>query len=237
MIIQAVIFNWRGHEANAVKLQRQIRPLADVTVVNSDEDAAPRHPDWIHLNEEAYFSAQWNEALRRFNGEVLFHVQADAEIDDCALLFKKATACFQKPPIGVYEPYIDFTDITYDESRLPAIGDKLYRVPLTDSTCWFIGRSILNNFQPIDPAANRYGWGVPGVVAALGLLQGKFAVRDYSIKVRHPKRRGYATRDAMLHRKRYFQGLDIELQKRLQHVYRSWEAARPPPSLPSPHSR
>jgi hypothetical protein len=227
--IQAFIFNWRGHAERAAQLETALSPLVDVTVINSEDAAKPDHPRWVHLGETAYFCAQWNAALMRFKSDVLFHIQADASHDDFPGLLGRAHAFLSRPDVGLYEPNVDYTDIRYTRDELRPIATDVLEVPLPDCTCWFIHRAVLETFRPIDLKVNRYGWGVPGVMAAKCRLTQRICVRDYSVTIQHPRRRGYPNDAALQQRNAYFRSFDQEHRDALRTVYADFAAFKAPP--------
>lgn len=226
MTFQAVVFNWRGHASRAETLERQLAPLTRVTVVNSDEALTETHRQWHHLGEAAYFSAQWQAALQLVDADVLFHIQADASCDDFGRLFARARDLFARYPLGVLEPNVDYTDFTYDTSRLRAIEEGLFEVPVTDVTCWFINVDVLKSLPPLDPARNKYGWGLAGTTAVLARLRGLRVLRDYTFTIQHPRGRGYPNAEAIKHRQAYFDTLPPSLARRVTAAYHACQTLR-----------
>lgn len=219
MEIQAFVFNWRGHEENAASLAARLAARVNTRVINSDETVARRHPDWIHLGEEAYFSAQWNAARERFTGDVLLHIQADARLDEVDPVLDRARAVFQRHHPGVYEPDVDYTAIRYDRARLAPLEPDLYPVPLTDCTCWFVAGEVLRRLGPVDLALNRYGWGVCAAVAAVSHGCRRPCLRDYRFTIQHPRGRGYCSAEAGRQRQAYAHSLGPELERRMRQLY------------------
>src|SRR5690349_10371237 len=103
MRMQGFIFSWPGQARRAARLERALRRVMDVRVIHSGRRPAGRSSHWIHLGEDAYFSAQWNRARAAFSSDLLFHVQADASIDDFAPLVARARRVFARHDVGVYE--------------------------------------------------------------------------------------------------------------------------------------
>lgn len=205
--IQGFIFSWKTHEAAAVELEREVGRFVDVTVINSEEQLASPHEHWIHLDDSAYFSAQWNRALSLLEGDVLFHMQADARCDDFERLFGRAAALFGRGDVGVYEPDVDYSAYRYERSRLRAISDDTFAVPIPDQTCWLVIADVLHELGPVDLSVNRYGWGISAAVAAVCSLRRKLCVRDYGVSVVHPPDRGYSSAVAGQERDAYLAGL------------------------------
>lgn len=214
--IDAFIFNWRGHHANARVLEREIGKLTRVQVINSDEEVRDLYPHWVHLDESAYCAAQWNKAKQLFDGDILFHIQADAYFNQFKDLFASAVDLFEAWPVGIYEPNVDYTLITFDTSKLEAVCNDLYRVPCTDNTCWFIAGSVVREFSEIDTSLNKIGWGIPGVAAAISYLKGLICLRDYNFLVKHPKFTGYSIEEANQERLQYLATLPEIVRRRVE---------------------
>lgn len=210
--LQAFICTWRGHEARAVALERKLRPLVPLTVINSDPSVETSHDDWIHLGESAYFAAQWNEIVQRFDADALLHVQADADSHDFPAMMARACDLLHETTVGIYEPDVSYTDLRFDRARLRMVEPDLFEVPLTDCTCWFMHGEVVRRFRPFDLAVNVYGWGVTRVMAALARSCGRICVRDYAFTVQHPQHRGYATQAAVTQMQAYFATLPQPVQ-------------------------
>lgn len=221
MKIQAFVFNWVGHESRAAALERALAPLVEVAVINSEELLAEPHPDWLHLGESAYFSAQWNQALASFDADIFFHIQADASCQDFPDLFARARDLFGRYETGILEPHVDHTDFVFDQRRLRCLEPGLFEVPMTDCTCWFIKGSLLRTMPPVDLSLNRFGWGICGAMAALCSLQGKLCLRDYTRTVIHPKGRGYPDAPAGTERIAYLKTLEPSVATRAFEHYRA----------------
>lgn len=185
MRIEAVIFNWRGHEARAAALERQLGESCRVRIVNSEEPAEARHPHWEHIGESAYFAAQWQQALARFDGDVLLHVQADAASPHFASIVARCRDAMQRLDCGVYAPNVDYTPWTYRRALLTRVDEDLYEVPQTDCTCWAISREVLERAPRPDVARNVYGWGIDFLVIATARALGRRVLRDYRHTIDH----------------------------------------------------
>jgi hypothetical protein len=215
MKVQGFIFNWKGHEEEALALEKQIAKLIEVTVINSEENLKEEHPGWVHLDDSAYFTAQWNRAVALFDADIFFHIQADAQINNFEQLVAKAVDVHTRYKFGVYEPNVDFTELIYNRSRLLPLEQDLAAIPIPDCTCWFIDGRIVRMLPPVDPSINYYGWGIPSAIAALCWLNGRLCIRDYAFLIRHPETRGYSNADAMQQLQTYTQNLDPEIQRGL----------------------
>jgi hypothetical protein len=215
MNIEGFVFNWKGHENRAAELERKIREHVPVTVINSEEQLAEDRPGWIHLDDSAYFSAQWNKAVELFKGDVLFHIQADADLDDFGALFAEARRLFAQYPLGIYEPNVDFTRHRYHRSKLQALEPDLLKIPVSDCTCWFVSAEVVRSMNPIDLSINRYGWGVSRAVTASCTAGGRLCVRDYRFLVRHPRGTGYPDARSWTEHLAYMRTLSRQIQRHM----------------------
>lgn len=185
MRFEAVIFNWRGHEGRAAALEHEFSVLCPVRVINSESAAERRHPHWEQVGEDAYFAAQWQRAIERFDGDVLFHVQADAASPHFPQILERCRDAMQRHGAGVYAPNVNFTSWVYDRKKLRHLGDELYEVPQTDCTCWAISREVLEQVPKVDPAQNKFGWGIDFLVIGAARALGRPVLRDYRYTVAH----------------------------------------------------
>jgi hypothetical protein len=222
MEVNAFIFNWRGHEDGACALVQQISRLCRTVVVNSDETLVDKYPSWVHLNETAYFAAQWRAALQHFEGDLLFHIQADASFGSFEHLLVRAQQTFQKYRADIYEPNINYTFFTYDVGRLVALEPDLYAIPLSDTTCWCLHRDLIEALPPLDPSLNKYGWGLAEVAAAIARKRNRLIVRDYTLLVNHPAGRGYPKGEAMEQRSAYLDTLPADVAGEVALVLESY---------------
>lgn len=215
MKTQAFVFNWKGHERNALALEAKIAPHIKVTVINSEEGLSSRRPGWIHLDDTAYFSAQWNKAVELFDADIFFHIQADVEFDNFEALFPRVASLWNKYNVGVYEPDIQVSIpwFRYDNLKLRSLEPNVFEIPMSDSTCWFISGDIVRKLPFIDTSLNKYGWGISAAIAGLSRLNGRKCVRDHSFTFRHRTGRGYASEVAGRQRDAYINSLYLELRR------------------------
>lgn len=219
--IEAVIFNWRGHERRAAALERQFAPLCPVRVVNSESAAEGRHPHWEHIGEDGYFTAQWQRALQGFDADILFHVQADASSPHFARILERCRDAMQRLGCGIYAPDVDYTPWVYDRARLRHVEGDYYEVPQTDCTCWAISRTVLEAAPPMDPATNKYGWAIDFLTIGAARSLGLRVLRDYRYKVHHPwKGAGYDTSAADVQARAVLAALPETIQQRTAELRR-----------------
>lgn len=134
------------------------------------------------------YSGQWNEALRRATGDVLFVINSDVAVPDPARLMQRMESCYEThPATAVYAPDLAWTPWVYDRSLLPGLGDDLHMVPSTDSTAWSLRTDLARQVGEVPLEENRLGWGIEILAAYLANREGGLVVRDYAVQVRHPQ--------------------------------------------------
>jgi hypothetical protein len=213
MKIQTFVFNWVGHEQNAVALERSLGRLCDVRVINSDSTVESRHAGWRHIGDSAYFTDQWNTALELFDGDILFHIQADASYPNFAAMFERCRFAIGRHNCGVYAPNVDFTPWQYNRRELRRLDDDLLEVAQTDCTCWAICREVIDRLPSVDPRVNKFGWGIDFLVIATARALNKRVARDYRFTVAHPRSTGYDIEEASRQLKSLLQSLPPELRR------------------------
>jgi GR25 family glycosyltransferase involved in LPS biosynthesis len=199
--IDAFIFNWRGQLQKTLKTESELRKIFNkVTVINSDDDNKFDH--WINIGEDAYFAAQFLKALELFDGDILFHVQGDVAYDNWSALVENAKLYYKKYKYGVYAPNIDYTYWDSQKVDLDSFGEtdeKLKLVSMTDCSCWFINKEIINEYKikySDNFKKNKYGFGADLINCAISFQKAMPVIRDYEHTVDHPCFMGYNWHDA-----------------------------------------
>lgn len=190
MKIQNFIFTWNQFVPNAIDLEYKLNKYGKTTVINSNICEKKDH--WINLND-GYFAEQWNTLVSNIDNDTdfIFHMQSDATVDDFDKLYSRFYEIISKYDIGIYSPNIDYTWHKYNIELLNKIEENLYEVPNTDCTCWFVNTKITKNKIIYNLDTNYIGYGVDWYYSAESVLQNKYILRDYSIKVNHPQHKNY----------------------------------------------
>jgi hypothetical protein len=196
MRIQGFIFNWPGKKQHAAILEKLFKPYCETTVINSDDSLRLRHPEWQHIGNHAYFTDQWNAALHRFDADVFVHIQADVWPEKVGLVLSEAVRYMRDFGVGVYAPNVDFNAHVYRRETLAKLDQGVYEVPATDCCFWAISAEVIRHTPPVDPRANKLGWGIEYMVGAVTRLRGLRLVRDYRFTAGHPKFSGYGHEQA-----------------------------------------
>ena len=194
MKIQSFIFNWPGHYTQAQQLEQRLLPLGHCNVVNSDPDNIPSH--WLNIGNHAWFTQQWLTACQHFQGDIMFHVQADACPENIPQLFQDCLQYQQQYNWGIYSPNLDFTPHTSQQADITSIKlhhDHLKMVNNPDCTCWFLHGDVIDDFNKlaIDWSGNTIGWGIDYIMVALSYMRKRPVIRDYNHLVDHPRHTNY----------------------------------------------
>ena len=114
MKIQTFIFNWPGvkegrthYELTCEKVEQLKRINKNPIVINSDDEH--KEGSWHNIGDESYFTAQFLKALDLFDGDILFHIQADASYHNWLPIYESAVEYFERYKWGIYAPNVDFT--------------------------------------------------------------------------------------------------------------------------------
>ena len=226
--VVAFVFNWRGHFWRAAATENQLRQVFPRVIVINSEEGRTR-PGWIDVGGDAYFTRQFFTALDHFDGDVLFHLQADASYHDWQAVADAAVRCWRRYQWGVFAPNVEFTGWPAANVDIePVFAEPHLRlVANTDCTCWLIARPILDAFRErrdlfVD---NRYGWGIDLTMAALAFLQGRPVLRDYGNTVVHRQGRGYDNAAAHAEYQTFLARVDPELRAMVDLLLRDRQQA------------
>ena len=224
MLIQTFIFNWRGQYEKTKEKQKQLSAIGIVPVViNSDDNHREDDPNWHNIGEDSYFTAQFLKAIELFDGDALFHIQADASYDDWASIYKGAKDCFDTYNWGIYAPNVDYT--WYDASRtnlstFDLEEPNLKMVANTDCTCWFIHKDIINEAKRrgIDFSPYKMGWSFDIVYPAISYICKRPVIRDYAYTIDHPPGTNYNKDQAEKEMHALYSTLDDEVKEAFKYV-------------------
>jgi len=219
MQIHSFIFNWRGQYEKAKYKEKQLKDLGlKVTVINSDDTVTAQEVDWINIGECSYFTSQFLMALKLFDGDILFHIQADASYDNWNKLIEDAKIYYEKYKWGIYAPNVDYT--WYDSTRTDISQVKfrddanLRLISCPDCTCWFIHKDIIEEFnnRQIDMSPYKMGWGWDIIFPGISFLKSRLVIRDYNHTIEHPPGTNYNKNQAEVEMQQLFNSLPNDLK-------------------------
>lgn len=217
MKIQTFIFNWQGQYEKTLEKIKQFNDIGITPVIiNSDDNH--RHDDWHNIGEDSYFTAQFLKAIEIFDGDILFHIQADASYQNWTGLIDDAIKNYNEHKWGIYAPNVDYT--WYDSSRtdldeFDTGNNYLKMVANTDCTCWFVHKDIINEAKTrgVDFSPYKMGWSFDIVYPALSYILQRPVLRDYSHTVKHPKGTNYSTEQAEIEMRKLYESLPEDIQE------------------------
>lgn len=196
MKYQIFIFNWKNQEQKVLTKIKQFQDIGySPIIINSDDSLRDKY-DWIHIGEQAYFSEQFNTAIKLFDSDIFFHIQADASYNDWDSLIKDSKKYYDKYKYGIYAPNVDYTSWVSNIVNRKHLEDNLWEVQNTDCTCWFIHKDILNEFEPIDLSQNIFGWGIDLYLVHVSVCKNRKVIRDYNHTISHPYGTNYNINEA-----------------------------------------
>jgi len=207
------LFNWPRQTQRALVIEKQLNAFGySCNVVNSDPHYQPSH--WLNLGNQAWFGHQWYMATQLFSGDVLFHIQADAEYQDWHALIKSAEETFSLHNWGLYSPNLQHNNwgavpIEEWQSSIP----ELRAVANPDCTCWFIHKDILQKYLALNLkyTDNYLGWGIDCVISAVSWQAKRVVLRDWRHTVYHHPGRGYVEEQAVQLMYKMFEKLPRDL--------------------------
>jgi hypothetical protein len=214
--IHPFIFTWNRQFEKACVIEDALkRVLGKVTVINSDEHNS--REGWINIGDASYFSDQFRKALELFDGDILFHIQADVSYDRWSELVEDAQLYFQYYDAGIYAPNVDYSWWTPERNDIEGKRldhDHLRLVACSDETVWFIRKEVLQGMRErgIDLSRNTMGWGWDCMLAAISYSQRRPVIRDYNHTITHPQGTAYNIETAMEEMNRLVDSLDPEIK-------------------------
>ncbi len=211
---QVFIISWQGQHANACAIAQALESVdVDVFIVFSDPDPAlalNTKATLLRRDNSGYAGDKIQACLDAFQGEHLLAICADCTCDDWGTAVKSGLAALRNHrDIWVWAPDIDYSGFGLERTRvmtMPAAG--LVAVAHTDTIVFAWARPVVERLQRASLDSNPYGWGIGWMAVSFVYSQRKWAVVDPSIKVKHPKSRGYRTEDAAAQRDRFLMQLD-----------------------------
>jgi hypothetical protein len=199
--IHAFIFNWRGQYEKTIELEKEFsRHVDKLTVINSDNNNKKDH--WVNIGEDSYFGDQFCKAVELFDGDILFHTQADVSSpnNEWEQIINSAKKYYIKYDYGVYSPNIDHTNWNNIRASIERLtseeikNDNLTIVSNTDCSSWFISDSLIKIFKSKYLQIckeNKIGWGIDQAICLESLIDSRPVLRDNNFNLQHPKSTGY----------------------------------------------
>lgn len=188
MRIQAFIADWDSPHTHAKVIQQHIHCETTVPV----RILSRRNEPWAY---------QWEEAVSKFNGDVMLWIMADTRLRDNSSgecrhkeLIQKIQDVYSSGDVWSYAPNLDYTAQIYNTKKLKEHSPDVYEVCGTDLVFVSVHRNLLRLLPSL--GVNIRGWAYDYLMTYFANQMGKKVVRDYSFMVDHPETNSYDRTDA-----------------------------------------
>jgi len=178
--INVYILNWKKVSHNSLDLYNRIKHLINnITIINCDENLILDNSiRYIQLDDSHYYGSQYEYSIRDVKENAILCIIIGDNIPDnnFNILFTCALETFNNYNIGVYAP---------NDKRSPhkefhdEIGPKIFNVPNTDCSFWFIHPSIIQKLKYLNYSISKFGWGIDIITIKEAKKNGLLVVRDY----------------------------------------------------------
>jgi hypothetical protein len=212
--IHAFIFCWPGWEASAHHISRELQgKVQHLTVLyKNDRDVTEAGPgDWRKIPSERFYGWQFRETLDLNRGDVMLHVQADADHSDWPNLVGRCRSAFGlQRALGIWSPNVYHSWYTPRLTRLAdQPTDGIVPVTVTDGVVWALCSDVVGALKQFDFTSNNIGWGLTETAAAVAVTHDRSVAMDLTLKVNHPRGSGYDRTQALAEAKTFAAQLSV----------------------------
>lgn len=201
--IHVFIISWRGQHHRAAEIAKSIDGAADqLSIVYSDPgnppDALKRYR-LIRRDDNLFWADKFQACIERCApGEIMLIIHADCKCDDWSAVVSRCKTAFEKyGDMGVWSPRLTGTPWRLVRTRIRRIPNSSCSVVAqTDGLVFALSPSLYDRMKRVDYSNNLYGLGIDWLFICAAYAQGKIAVVDEGILVRHPVARGYSSEEA-----------------------------------------
>lgn len=230
--LHAVVISWEGFGEKARAIAQALEGAVErITVIYSNKAGTPENGPgtWVQVPQSCYFGAKFQTSLDLVDDtETMLQIQADAHSDDWPALAAACRQCFaQHGNIGIWTPDINWTPWPSEVVGRGLVWQtNLLMVDQTDGIVWAIHPTLYPALRALDYTRNNLGWGIDWIALLETRKLNKMAVRDLSIKVQHPKTRGYHNAEAAQHMKNFIGQLVVQDQLAILALHDKLEARK-----------
>lgn len=192
------IISWGDKGLNAARIAAALESrVAQLSVVYSNPAEAPESGAgiWHQMPNSAFFGAKFAKALAQTpDGHALLLIHADTDFPDWPQLLARCTAAFARfDDLALWSPDFTFTPWRTALVRLFDQPDApgLVSVIQTDGIITAFSPATVDRLRALDLTDNPLGWGIDWAAVAFAYANGHRVLRDISLRVTHPKSRGY----------------------------------------------
>jgi hypothetical protein len=208
--LSVYIISWAGKHENAIAIAKEVLKIKrDVSIVYSDPDPeliikAPCQ--LIIRHDNLFWEDKFQACLDACGDNPILVIHADCECEDWPRLINNCIDANKKfNNIGVWAPKIDGTYFDLSVSKILKIAESNLTISaLTDGIVFYLSPEIIRRMRRVEFGTNPLGWGIDLLFCTTSYLMDKLIVIDETIKVFHPKTRGYDGKEAGLLMKKFF---------------------------------
>jgi hypothetical protein len=187
--VLAIVANYDFSD-EADDLKARLAPFFPTLLIDNSSPTTPRTADVVLPNR--YYSGLWNEAVRlaleRRKPWLLF-VASDVNVPDTARLASGLRSVVRRRSVGVYTPALRHDSRAAFRATLQRNTGGLRECFVIEGFCFLARTEILARLYPVDPEANRYGWGIDIMTACHAYRTGHKAMVDDRVVIHHPAAR------------------------------------------------
>lgn len=200
--IHVFIISWMNQHQNATSIANKLSPAADhVSIVYSDPDPhlfIDTECEAIKRPNNLFWGDKFKTCLDTCQSKLMLVIHADCICDDWQHLVTKCVTDFKEnQQIAVWAPFVSGSSHPLETTQIFQLPDSpLYVTAQTDGLVFCLSRHSQERMRKADYSENVYGWGIDWLFNAHAFSTNRLVVVDSSISVKHPKERGYETRDA-----------------------------------------
>jgi hypothetical protein len=200
--VQIFIISWKGQHENAELIANQLNSINNqVSIVYSDPNPNFTFETKCRLikrSNELFWGDKFKACLDHCDSENLLIIHADCECNNwLGLVNNYSKAIKEISNLGVWSPEINFTFFTTELTSLFLINTSSYEIVCyIDGIVFGISKLIQNRMKLANYQDNKFGWCIDRMFASFALSMNKLLIVDKSVKVNHPKLRGYESSEA-----------------------------------------
>lgn len=200
--LDVVIVSWQGFGDASRRIAQALagQPAVRLRVIYSNAGEAEESGagEWIRVPDAHFFGSKFARALAETRADALLLIQADAQCDDWPAIVARFQDCRRRrPQLGLWAPRISYTPWLPDRVDIrPVPGEALTHVAHTDGIVLGMTAPVLRRLRALDYGRNNIGWGIDWIAICHAYTHGLEVLRDDALLVRHPRSRGYDTREA-----------------------------------------
>ena len=201
--LHVFIISWEGQHENALNIANQLNDIRDmVSIVYSDPDdsfifKADRKP--IKRPNNLYWGDKFKACLDLCNHDNLLIIHGDCKSNGWIHVVESYDRAIKSiNNLGVWAPLVDHTFFDLKKTSIAKFIDTNYEIVCyIEGIVFGFSRAIQNRMKLASYEKNIFGWGIDRMIACSALVNNQLLIVDKSIKIEHPKHKGYDAKSAL----------------------------------------